>query len=96
MKAPLPISILALLLAISALIVAMTSRPTVSEEEISRQVDLALSRKEKAYVQSMAQKMDRIYQEMLGSNYTKPAADPETFAELFKPALQIVTEMNAQ
>ncbi|MBL9154328.1 MAG: hypothetical protein JNK37_17695 [Verrucomicrobiales bacterium] len=96
MKAPLPISILALLLAIVALIVALTSKPTVSEEEISRQVDFALSRKEKAYVQSMAPKMDRIYQEMLGEKYTKPDPAPETFTELFKPAVQLITELNAQ
>ena len=96
MKASLPISIFALLLSVVALAIAMSSRTGVSEEEIERQVDIALARKEKAYVQSLAPKMDQVYRDMLGSRYAPPEEEPKTFPELLKPAIQIISGMTAQ
>lgn len=78
------------------MVIAVSSRTRVSDEEIARQVDLALASKEKAYVQSWAPKFDQVYRDMLGPRYTKPEKEPETFAELFKPAIQIVSGMTTQ
>lgn len=96
MKLATPISILALVCAIAALVVVLIRPATQpSEEEINRMVDMALARKEKAYVQSLAPKMDRIYQDMLGPRYTTPEKTPETLGELFAPAISIVTNLTS-
>lgn len=96
MKGSTCLSGLALALSIAALIMAATSRSALSEEEIARQVDVALSRREKAFVQAWAPRMEQVYQDMLGPRYAKPPRPPETLSELFQPALEIMSGMTSQ
>lgn len=94
MKASLPISVAALFLAATSLFVTLSRpTPTLSDAELDRRVDAALLRKERMYSIAMAPKLDAIYKDMLGPRYTTPEQTPETFAELFKPAIHVVTSL---
>lgn len=96
MKLATPISILALLLACAALFTSLSPKNTQpSEEELDRLVDAALARKEKMYVQSLAPKLDRFYQDMLGPRYQTPKKPPETLGELLAPAISIVNNLTS-
>jgi hypothetical protein len=96
MKLATPISILALVLASAALFNSLSQQNTQpSDEELDRLVDAALSRKEKIYVESLAPKLDRIYQDMLGPRYQTPEKPPETLGELFAPAINIVNNLTS-
>jgi len=95
MKAALPISIIALFLAAASLFVTLTRpNPTLTDAEMDRMVDAALRRKEKVYSRAMAPKLDAIYKDILGPSYTTPEKIPETFSELFKPAINMVTNLS--
>jgi len=96
MKASLPISILALLLSVFSLIVALIPKSVLSEQELRKQTDLALARKEKAYVLKWTPRMERIYEDMLGPRHTPFEKQPETLPELLKPALEIITGMSTE
>jgi hypothetical protein len=96
MKLATPISILALVLASAALFNSLSQQNTQpSDEELDRLVDAALSRKEKMYVESLAPKLDRIYQDMLGPRYQTPEKPPETLGELFASAINIVNNLTS-
>jgi len=95
MKPATPIATLALVCAIAALMISNhKSASKLTDAEMDRLVDAAFARKEKLYVRELAPKMDRNYKDMLGSNYQTPEKAPETFGELFAPAISLVNHLS--
>ena len=93
MRASLIIAVVSLVVSCAALFVAVRNSPT--DPEIDRRVDAVLQQRERDYVHALTPKMDLIYRDMI-RDYRPPEKPPETFAELFTPALQIVTSMSTR
>jgi len=96
MKASTVLSAASLVIALAALAISIRKpMPSLTEADIDRRVDVALVRKERLYVQAMTPKMNLIYKDMV-RDYKPSAKPPETFVELFLPALQIINQMQSQ
>jgi len=96
MKPSFYISVCALLLSVASLAVTLCRQPsTIFDAEVDRIVNAALARKEKAYVDAMAPKMESIYRDMLGPRYKPFQKPPDTLEQLFEPVVQILNGMTA-
>ncbi len=102
MRSPIPIliSLVALILGASSLYISISSRnearaTIITEEEINKRIDLALTKKEEEYVASLYPKMESMYKGML-KPYKIPETKPKTFKELFAPMLKILDNMTAE
>jgi hypothetical protein len=102
MRSPIPllISLVAVILGASSLFISLYARndaraAIITEEEINKRIDLALTKKEEEYVASLYPRMESMYKGML-KPYKTPETKPTTFKELFAPMFQIIDAMSAQ
>ena len=93
MKIVTSISFIALILSVIALAISVNQfQQQLTQDELDGLVDAALERKEREYVQSLAPSVNALYQDMLAP-YQPPEKEPETFQELFAPAIEIITNL---